>query len=83
MNNQISIKFLIPNLLSYSRIPVIIRIEIAISNVWSLLLSKLGGAIGLWIGLSLISMFEVVQLLLECCAFGVHKCRQSKSRDKS
>ena len=44
--------------------------------------SDVGGAIGLWIGLSLISMFEVVQLLLECCAFGVHKCRQSKSRDK-
>jgi hypothetical protein len=41
-----------------------------------------GGAIGLWIGLSLISIFEVVQLLLECCAFGVNKCRQSKSRDK-
>jgi hypothetical protein len=36
----------------------------------------------LWIGLSLISIFEVVQLLLECCAFGVNKCRQSKSRDK-
>ncbi|XP_063437774.1 FMRFamide-activated amiloride-sensitive sodium channel-like [Mytilus trossulus] len=37
--------------------------------------SDVGGAIGLWIGLSIISMFELFQLMLECCAFGVHKCR--------
>jgi hypothetical protein len=47
--------------------------------------SDVGGAIGLWIGLSMISMFEVVQLLLECCAFAVHKCKHSqkkRSKDK-
>ena len=45
--------------------------------------SDVGGAIGLWIGLSMISMFEVVQLLLECCAFAVHKCKHShKKRSK-
>lgn len=41
--------------------------------------SDVGGAIGLWIGLSIISVFELVQLLLECCAFGVHKCKNPPS----
>jgi hypothetical protein len=42
--------------------------------------SDVGGAIGLWIGLSMISMFEVVQLLLECCAFAAHKCKHSQKK---
>ena len=29
--------------------------------------SDVGGAIGLWIGLSILSMFELVQLLMELC----------------
>ncbi|CAC5384945.1 unnamed protein product [Mytilus coruscus] len=44
--------------------------------------SDVGGAIGLWIGLSIISMFELFQLMLECCAFGVHKCRQPVPKKK-
>ncbi|XP_063446611.1 degenerin unc-8-like [Mytilus trossulus] len=42
--------------------------------------SDVGGAVGLWIGLSFLSMFEVVQLLLECCAFAGHKCTNRRRR---
>ena len=42
--------------------------------------SDVGGAIGLWIGLSFLSMFEVVQLFLECCAYGVHKCTNGNKK---
>ena len=35
----------------------------------------MGGAIGLWIGLSILAIFEVVQLFLELCAYGVHVYR--------
>jgi hypothetical protein len=31
-----------------------------------------GGAIGLWIGLSILAIFEVVQFFCELCAYGVH-----------
>ncbi|XP_071179225.1 FMRFamide-activated amiloride-sensitive sodium channel-like [Mytilus edulis] len=44
--------------------------------------SDVGGAVGLWIGLSFLSMFEVVQLLLECCAFAGHKCT-NRSRKRN
>ncbi|KAJ8305273.1 LOW QUALITY PROTEIN: hypothetical protein KUTeg_015818, partial [Tegillarca granosa] len=54
-------------------------------------LSDVGGAIGLWIGLSI--MFEIIQLLLELCHFGCYKCnhgndsetknKNKKSRERS
>ncbi|XP_062568260.1 degenerin unc-8-like [Saccostrea cucullata] len=34
--------------------------------------SNIGGAIGLWIGLSVLAMFEVVQLMIELCAYGFY-----------
>lgn len=42
--------------------------------------SDVGGAVGLWIGLSMLSLFEVVQLLVECCDYGRHKCVKSGER---
>ncbi|XP_033736591.1 FMRFamide-activated amiloride-sensitive sodium channel-like [Pecten maximus] len=42
--------------------------------------SDVGGAIGLWIGLSMLSMFEVVQLLVELCGFGASKCKRDEAR---
>ncbi|XP_021365048.1 amiloride-sensitive sodium channel subunit gamma-like isoform X1 [Mizuhopecten yessoensis] len=36
--------------------------------------SDFGGAIGLWIGLSLLSIFEIVQLLVEICDWGCYNC---------
>ncbi|XP_060082851.1 uncharacterized protein LOC132562140 [Ylistrum balloti] len=37
--------------------------------------SDVGGAIGLWIGLSILSMFEVVQLFVEMFQYGIYKCK--------
>ncbi|XP_048762516.1 degenerin mec-10-like isoform X1 [Ostrea edulis] len=42
--------------------------------------SDVGGAIGLWIGLSILAIFEVVQLFLELCAYGVHVYRYKKRK---
>ncbi|KAL3077493.1 hypothetical protein niasHS_012199 [Heterodera schachtii] len=38
------------------------------------LFSDLGGNIGLWIGFSLITVMEVVELIFECFTFGCKKC---------
>ncbi|XP_060084186.1 amiloride-sensitive sodium channel subunit gamma-like [Ylistrum balloti] len=42
--------------------------------------SDVGGAIGLWIGLSMLSMFEVVQLLVELCGYGASKCKKDEAK---
>ncbi|KAK3085101.1 hypothetical protein FSP39_024233 [Pinctada imbricata] len=36
--------------------------------------SDVGGAIGLWIGLSLLAIFEVIQFFVEMCLFGCKVC---------
>ncbi|XP_060602636.1 degenerin mec-10-like [Ruditapes philippinarum] len=36
-------------------------------------LSDVGGAIGLWIGLSILSLCEVIQLIMELCHYAGHK----------
>ncbi|XP_060578221.1 acid-sensing ion channel 1-like isoform X2 [Ruditapes philippinarum] len=36
-------------------------------------LSDVGGAIGLWIGLSILSLCELVQLFVELCDYGMNK----------
>ncbi|XP_052233186.1 degenerin del-1-like [Dreissena polymorpha] len=36
-------------------------------------LSDVGGTIGLWIGLSILSLCELVQLFAELCNYGIHK----------
>lgn len=53
-------------------------------------LSDVGGAIGLWIGLSMLSMFEIIQLLVELCHFVCYKCNhdnengnKSESKNKN
>jgi hypothetical protein len=47
-------------------------------------MSDVGGAIGLWIGLSILSLFELVQLVLEMGALAGHKCcGESKPKDRS
>ncbi|XP_061169102.1 amiloride-sensitive sodium channel subunit alpha-like isoform X2 [Saccostrea echinata] len=42
--------------------------------------SDVGGAIGLWIGLSILAIFEVVQFFVELCAYGVHAWRFSNRK---
>ncbi|OWF34802.1 degenerin deg-1-like [Mizuhopecten yessoensis] len=36
--------------------------------------SDVGGALGLWIGLSILSIFELIQLFVECCDYAHHRC---------
>ncbi|XP_052255270.1 amiloride-sensitive sodium channel subunit alpha-like isoform X2 [Dreissena polymorpha] len=36
-------------------------------------LSDVGGAIGLWIGLSILSLCELIQLFVELCNYGIHR----------
>ncbi|XP_033736990.1 amiloride-sensitive sodium channel subunit gamma-like [Pecten maximus] len=45
--------------------------------------SDVGGAIGLWIGLSILSMFEVVQLVVELCRYGLYKCHHLENVDSN
>ena len=49
-------------------------------------LSDVGGAIGLWIGLSILSMCEVFQLVVELCDYAAHKAtnrgKHNKKRDR-
>lgn len=40
-------------------------------------LSDVGGAVGLWIGLSMLSLCEVVQLFIEMCDYGVHVAKKN------
>ena len=42
--------------------------------------SDFGGAVGLWIGLSFLSLFEIFQLLLECCDFAIFKYKNKKKQ---
>lgn len=46
-------------------------------------LSDVGGAIGLWIGLSILSLCEVIQLFVELCYYGVYKTTQERQYKKS
>ncbi|KAH3699077.1 hypothetical protein DPMN_074031 [Dreissena polymorpha] len=48
---------------------------------WQQFLSDVGGAIGLWIGLSMLSLCEVAQLLVELCNFAVSKAASERRRD--
>uniref|UniRef100_A0A914ID60 Uncharacterized protein n=1 Tax=Globodera rostochiensis TaxID=31243 RepID=A0A914ID60_GLORO len=47
------------------------------------LFSDLGGNIGLWIGFSLITVMEVVELIFECLTFGCKKCLYRPLRKKT
>ncbi|XP_052254566.1 degenerin mec-10-like [Dreissena polymorpha] len=48
---------------------------------WQQFLSDVGGAIGLWIGLSMLSLCEVAQLLVELCNFAVSKAACERRPD--
>ncbi|XP_056017341.1 acid-sensing ion channel 1-like [Ostrea edulis] len=43
--------------------------------------SDVGGAIGLWIGLSILAIFEVVQFFIELCAYGVYLCGNTEKKN--
>ncbi|XP_021343720.1 uncharacterized protein LOC110443677 [Mizuhopecten yessoensis] len=45
--------------------------------------SDVGGAVGLWIGLSILSMFEVFQLIVELCQYGIYKCKHMGNMDSN
>ncbi|XP_045160274.1 amiloride-sensitive sodium channel subunit beta-like isoform X2 [Mercenaria mercenaria] len=45
-------------------------------------LSDVGGAIGLWIGLSILSLCELVQLFVELCDYGIHKTVKERRQKK-
>ena len=42
----------------------------------------MGGAIGLWIGLSVLAFCEVFQLFVELCDYGIHKVRKKNRRKR-
>ncbi|XP_045160381.2 amiloride-sensitive sodium channel subunit beta-like [Mercenaria mercenaria] len=62
--------------LNYENITEIPEIEI------QQFLSDVGGAIGLWIGLSILSLCELVQLFVELCDYGIHKTVKSGRHDR-
>ncbi|XP_052775053.1 amiloride-sensitive sodium channel subunit beta-2-like [Mya arenaria] len=45
-------------------------------------LSDVGGAIGLWIGLSILSLCEVGQLLIELCDYGIHTAKKQSRYER-
>ncbi|XP_052255006.1 amiloride-sensitive sodium channel subunit beta-like [Dreissena polymorpha] len=49
---------------------------------WQQFLSDVGGAIGLWIGLSILSLCEVAQLLVELCNFVASKAAGEYRRSR-
>ncbi|XP_012941892.1 amiloride-sensitive sodium channel subunit gamma-like [Aplysia californica] len=52
---------------------------------WSILLSNIGGQLGLWLGFSLLTAFEVIELLLDMFlngAFRMACCKSASARGK-
>ena len=45
-------------------------------------LSDVGGAIGLWIGLSVLAFCEIFQLIAELIGYGIHRVRKNQTREK-
>lgn len=45
-------------------------------------LSDIGGAIGLWIGLSILSLCELIQLFVELFDFAIHKTVKGRKQRK-
>ena len=45
-------------------------------------LSDVGGAIGLWIGLSVLAFCEIFQLIAELIDYGMHKLKKNQTRDR-
>ena len=45
-------------------------------------MSDVGGAVGLWIGLSILSICELFQLLVELCDYAVNKTVKERRVDR-
>lgn len=43
------------------------------------MIGALGGHLGLWIGMSLVSVVELLELLMSFCKFFVYKCQKNKT----
>ena len=45
-------------------------------------LSDVGGAIGLWIGLSVLAFCEIFQLITELIGYGIHRVKKNQNRER-
>ncbi|XP_037778101.1 acid-sensing ion channel 1B-like [Penaeus monodon] len=52
-------------------------IEETPAYTWDTLLSNIGGSLGLFIGVSLVSILEVLEFLWDVCRISLRRCRKT------